>query len=410
MFQGEQERKDTMGEVVIVRNKDYYDITLVNGKTMSINLAEGNRYVLGVSHKKLTKIPNYFGPNDIPSMLMAFAFDYCTTEYEEKVREYADRLISLPNYPYKVKNFIFKDILTKCNYTRNSDIDWKFYINALKDIYSKQETKEYFEKAIERGCCCNFSSFYNIITFNVQDYYPNIYHAQFLKDKRYNEFSDFIKCSKIKAFREGVKGILKREEEKQKLCDSLEKTISDFCGGMNYYEASSLIGVYVQSQENATNKIDTLINNCLACLDLKKSLGIDYQFTNIERDYQKLYIMANKNAWVKDDEYFSTKQSQAYDKLHFKDEKFETFIPTTREQLAEYGFAFNNCLNEWEWNSRLCRDPFYCVIIVSKETKTPLVCVDIVKRLSSEWRIDQYYGKSNTIISDQELLAFREAF
>ncbi len=396
-----------MGEVVIVRNKDYYDITLANGKTMNINLAENDRYVLGVSHKRLVRLPNYFGPDDMPTLLMSFAFGYCAKRFEEKVREYADRLISLPNYSFRVKNFVFKDIV--CNIRRDRYIDWKFYINALKDIYSKPEVKEYFEAELQKCCPSNFSSIYNTISFNLQEYYPTPSHAQYLKDKGYNKSSDFINCSKVKAFREGVKGILKRENERQKLYDNLKKMIGDFCGGMDYYEASSIVGISLSWRDSAVRKIDELIANCNACLDLKARLGIDYQFTNIERDYQKLYIMANKNAWVEDNKHFGLKQSQAYDKLHFENEKFETFIPTTREQLAEYGFAFNNCLNKWEWDNRLRYGYYYCVIILSKETKRPLVCVDIGAGRNG-WLIDQYYGKNNSSIYDEELLAFRAAF
>lgn len=398
-----------MGEVVIVRNKDYYDITLKNGKTMSISLAENDRYVLGVSHKKLTRMPNYFEQYDIPTFLMSCAFGHYVGRYEKKVREYADRLISLPNYSYDIKNYVFRDIADKCN-RNNATIDWRFYINALKEIYSKPKMKERFEAEIQNCFPKKFSSLYITLTFDIINYYPNIYHAQFLKDNSYIQSSDFIKCSKIKVFREGVKGILKKEEEKQKFYDSLKKAISDFCGGMDYYEASSLTGISVAFRENATRKIDTLIQYCLSCLDLKERLGIDYQFTNFERDYQMLYIMANKDAWAEDNKYFGAKQTQAYDRLHFENEKFETFIPTTREQLAEYGFAFNNCLNKWEWDKRLRQDQYYCVIVLLKETKTPLVCVDIGKRSDSWWYIDQYYGKSNTTINDNELLAFKNAF
>ena len=220
-----------MGEVIIVRNKDHYDITLTNGKTMSISLAEDDRYVLGVSHKRLIRIPNYFEHNSIPNLLMSFAFGYCTERYEKQVREYADRLISLPNYSYEVKNYVFKDIAGQCSFNR--DIDWKFYINALKDIYSKPKLKERFEEEMRScGFRKDFSSVYASITFNIEDYYSNPY-VQYLKDHGYNKFPDFIKCSKVKAFREGIKGILKKEEEKQKLCDSLKKAISDFCGGMD---------------------------------------------------------------------------------------------------------------------------------------------------------------------------------
>lgn len=394
-----------MGEVIIVRNKDYYNITLENGKTMSISLADGDKYVLGVSHKRLTKMPKYFQQWDMPNVLMSFAFGFYTENFEEKVREYADRLISLPNYSYRVKNFIFRDIVYNANRCR--DIDWKFYINALKDIYSKPEMKERFEEELSKYQ--TFSFLYTALTFNLQEYYPNPSHAEFLKDNGYDNSSDFIKCSKIKAFREGVKGILKKEDERAKLCESLKKTISDFCGGMDYWEASSLIGVYIQAQKRALEEISQLINKCLGCLDIKKRLNIDYQFTNIERDYQRLEIMMNKNAWVEDNKYFSAKQSQAYNKLHFENEKFETFIPTTREQLAEYGFAFNNCLNKWEWTNRLRYDYYYCVIVLSKETKKPLVCVDIDADRNG-WHIDQYYGKNNTTIYNEELIAFKAAF
>ena len=398
-----------MEEVIIVRHKDHYDITLTNGKTMSISLAEDDRYVLGVSHKRLKRMPDYFNHNDIPALLMSFAFGYYTERYEKKVREYADRLISLPNYSYEVKNYVFKDIADQCAHSYNADIDWKFYINALKDIYSKPKLRERFEEEMRSCFRKDFSSTYAAIVFNIEDDYSNSY-IQYLKDHGYHKSPDFIKCSKVKAFREGVKGILKREEEKQKLCDSLKKAISDFCGGMDYYEASSLIGLSVFVREYISDKIETLTQYCLSCLELKKQLGIDYQFTNIERDYQKLFIMANKNAWVDDNVYFGEKQSQAYDKLHFENKKFETFVPTTREELAEYGFAFNNCLNKWEWENRLRYDNYYCVIVLSKETKEPLVCVDIKKHSNSPWTVDQYYGKSNTNITNKDLLAFKEAF
>ena len=397
-----------MGEVIIVRNKDHYDITLTNGKTMSISLAEDDRYVLGVSHKRLKRMPDYFNHNDIPALLMSFAFGFYNEWYEKQVREYADRLISLPNYSYEVKNYVFKDIADKCALSDN--VDWKFYINALKDIYSKPKLKERFEEAIQSGFRKDFSSLYNTITFDIQEYYPNPYHFKYLKDHRYHQSPDFIKCSKIKVFRESIKGILRKHEEKEILFNTLREAVSNFCGGMDYFEASSLIGIFVNSQEKAIDKIEELIRTCLSCLELKNKLGIDYQFTNIERDYQKLFIMANKDAWKEDNKYFGEKQSQAYDKLHFENEKFETFVPTTREELAEYGFAFNNCLNKWEWNSRLSRNDYYCVIVLSKETKNPLVCVEVYKHSDTPWTINQYYGKNNTPIKDEDLLAFKEAF
>ena len=398
-----------MGEVVIVRNKDYYEITLTNGKTMNISLAEDDKYVLGVSHKRLTRMPNYFNHNDIPTLLMECAFGFYNERYEKQVREYADRLISLPNYSYEIKNYVFKDIADQC--VRSHSIDWKFYINALKDIYSKPKLKECFEEAIQTCFPKDFSSLYSILTFDIEDYYPNPYYIRYLKNHGYNQSSDFIKCSKIKAFREGIKGILKKQEEIQTFFNTLKEAVSNFCGGMDYEEASSLTGIFVGSREYTLDKIEKLIRNCLSCLEYKERLGIDYQFTNIERDCQKLYIMANKDAWKEDNKRFGAKQLQAYDKLHFENEKFETFVPTTREELAEYAFAFNNCLNGWEWSNRLCYNWYYCVIVLSKETKKPLVCVDVGEnRVTSRWAIDQYYGKSNTIIKDEDLLAFKEAF
>ena len=72
-------------------------------------------------------------------------------------------------------------------------------------------------------------------------------------------------------------------------------------------------------------------------------------------------------------------------------------------------YFVNNCLNKWEWTNRLRYDYYYCVIILSKETKKPLVCVDINADRNG-WSIDQFYGKNNSTIYNEELLAFKEAF
>lgn len=396
----------------ITRNRDLYEVDC-DGKKMRISLKPDNMYVIGFSKKLLKNPSTRFSGKDMPHILSCMALGIYIHQAKE-IREYADRLISLPNYSFEIKNFAFKAI-TDSLYN-DLKVDWKYYVNALKDIYSDESTRAFFENnASLLDPYAGFESFdtlYKKSKFKLGNYYSEevvdkIKEAMILNTSISNSFIDYT-CQ-FKAFREGVKGIYKRIKESEEMLKKCRNLLSNLCGGIDYDEASELTNIVIitsGSDFNFNNKVGTLVRKCRDCVNLKEKLGIDYKFTNFDRDYNTLTEMYNKQQWERDNVRFSSHQT-GEPLLAFETEKYKTFIPTTRQELNEIGQYFNNCANGYEWDTRLCCRKYYLVTVISKESNNPVACVDIYKY---DKTIGQFLGKNNTYIQNPALLAFREAF
>lgn len=396
----------------ITRNRDLYEVDC-DGKKMRISLDSEDMYVIGFSKRRLKKPSTSFNGHDMPYILSLIALGFSIPRAKE-IREYADRLISLPNYSFEIKNFAFKAIVDSL-YNLH-EVDWKYYVNALKDIYSDESRREFIEG---NGYILNpyvgfafFDTLYKKSKFKLENHYSEevvakIKEAMILNSSISNSFIDYT-CQ-FKAFREGVKGIYKRVKECEEMLEKCRNLLSNLCGGIDYEEASELTNIAIitsGSDFNFNNKIGNLVGKCRDCVNLKEKLGIDYKFTNFERDYNTLTEMYNKQQWERDNVRFSSHQT-GEPLLAFETEKYKTFIPTTRQELNEIGQYFNNCANGYEWDTRLCCRKYYLVTVISKESNNPVACVDIYKY---DKTIGQFLGKNNTYIQNPALLAFREAF
>ena len=139
----------------------------------------------------------------------------------------------------------------------------------------------------------------------------------------------------------------------------------------------------------------------------------NYKLTNLDRDYEALKMRYEEERTKVDNAFFKKNQTK-YD-LHFENDDFEIYVPTSREELAEIGKTFSNCANGWEWNRRLSGGRYYLVVVQDKATKTPLVCCDI----ENPWEeahlsISQYlaYGNDevNKSFKDQTIVSKLTSF
>lgn len=112
---------------------------------------------------------------------------------------------------------------------------------------------------------------------------------------------------------------------------------------------------------------------------------------HIEEKFDVMLDMLKEEKVKNENRYFSENQNKL--SLQYEDDEYKIYVPQSRQELSTFGQYFNNCLNGHEWNTYLSTAERYVVIVVDKETDTPVVCCDIDVDTN---HIIQYLGKNNS--------------
>lgn len=397
----------------ITRTYDIYTIRKNDGKKVVISLTENDYYIKGVSGRKINSVPKdigYIGDSLAKYSLRRTWGDPVVVN----VTEYANRLISLSDYDFEVRDKFFCLLERTLIYRQDDRCNWKRCIKELKDICSSQEKQDAFIKTFNDNVDGNYynydlSDYLNEKEFNVSKFYSDEALTFFSHNLNRNNYLILRKYSmKYKAYREAIKHLVKQELKNEKVLEEMKKKLFELCGGnMGYDEIRDLYNINVEKRSSYSFEynVRNLSAKTHEIEDAIKFLNIDYQITNIERDYEQLIMMRFEKQCEEDNKFF--KEHQNVPHLNYENEKYKIYIPTSREELGTIGNYFSNCANGWEWNNRLRYGNYYLVVVVDKEADEFRVCVDIDKKNK---KISQYLGRSNCTINDKSLLDFEKEY
>ena len=131
----------------------------------------------------------------------------------------------------------------------------------------------------------------------------------------------------------------------------------------------------------------------------------DYKIENINRAHADLE--ARYNVEITDAENRKFAKAQTSHNLFYENDRYYTRVPLTRDECAEIGNHFHNCVNSFEWRTYLRNGERHLVVVCDKVTDEMLVCVDIN---SDDLTINQFYGDYNAPIHNDELCDFRSDY
>lgn len=350
----------------IIREKDDYTFVLNNGKQAKFNFV--SKIKIGISGKQVKKL-DYKG-----SLLSALTSYNCS----DTRREVCDRLISLP-IDFRRKECIISNFYGEYDYQYALD-NWKKFVK-----YARSSE----EKSFNEWCA----------TEEIKTLFPKVQCAEFLEIITgniigYNYYFPLIKKYKllVKKLLDIDKKMLDVKNNRAILLDG--KTEKEICKkyGINFENMRYMFSSEVSTIFHKFQEIDNLI----------KKLGLtDYVVTDIEQSIRDLTSALNE----KDNEQFSKFQSEG--NLDYENEHYKIIVPKSRENLANYGQFFHNCLNGFEWDNFLsCRER-YATIVYSKKEKKPVVCMDIEVQTRT---IRQYLGVCNTSIGNTQLREFKKEY
>lgn len=392
------------------RTKDCYTITLDNGISYSIDLATGTLYgKMGKPVKNRASYMSYVN-NFTEKLFEYYRFAKAgMSGINFPNRELVDRIISLPETfidDSLKESFICAVINNYSGLTRDKERlnhCWKVFMDMIKN--HKDEIKncvyQYRSNTFE-GIIDRYECFCTLKKYGLEKLFEYFFEYGRCFEKKY--FSH-------KAYREALKHIInnKYDEAKEKIAEFFgtdDKDILRDVYGISFY-------TYDYSRAiRTTNGLMRDIADYIAYLGLE-----NYKLTNLERDYEALKMQAAEEEKKRDNEFFKANQTK-YD-LYFEDDIFETYVPTSREELEEIGNWFNNCANAWEWHHRLSRGTYCLVVVRDKSTKSPLVCCDIENPSKDSYlRISQYLAYNNNEVKNhfkemavvQQLMAFRQKY
>lgn len=394
------------------RTKDCYTITLDNGISYSIDLATRTLYgKMGKPVKNRAPYMSSYVNNFIERL-----FEYhrlakagFSTNINFPNREVIDRIISLPEtlIDDRLKeSFIEAAINNYSWFTRDKEKlnhYWKVFMDMIKN--HKDEIKNFtnqhysvtFEEMINRyECYCTLKK------YGLEKLLEYFFKSGNCFEKKY--FSH-------KAYREALKHINsnKYDEAKEKIAELFGTDDVDIL--RDVYG----IAFHTYNYSRAIGNINYLMRQIIeymAYLNLE-----NYKLTNLERDYEALKMQTAEEERRRNNEFFKANQTK-YD-LHFEDDTFETYVPTSREELEEIGKWFNNCANAWEWHHRLSNGNYCLVVVKDKSTKSPLVCCDIVNQSKDNYfTISQYLTYNNKEVKDyfkeiavvKQLMEFKQKY
>lgn len=360
----------------IDRKYNKYIFAFDNGKLASVDV-ESKEYI-GVTGKTVKTIPTSI-PDNFKGLLrdmMYYGFDRCG-------KIYVDRIISMTDISITTK-INFSLIVSKFWYDSNWYTEnWKTIIKIIRDCDKSHNYPlgHEFYNIIMRERIKDIIVKYNLesIADYIDPNYPNFLHIKAFRSAiRHLAINPYIKAQ------EAVKNMLN--------CDD-ERIIAERYG-------------IKFTKYNVKSEINKLYTKMQQITEYLKYMNInDYQFSNIERDYNDIKTMYETNKTEIDNRKFSENQTKY--NLEYSDENYHVFVPTSRSDLANIGRSFNNCANSWEWQHRLSYGKYLLVVIRDNKTNFNRVCCDIE---TETLKIDQYKGKNNYNIHDESLKEFKQKY
>lgn len=366
----------------ITRNRDRYDITVVTEgkpeKHAYYDISTNEK--IGISGKAVQSLR--YDEGILLNILMGYYMN-------AQVREFCDRLISLPFFDLNKKNYICRNGIASWNIPEEIKIildNWKEFLEYAK----ADEIGQYFS---------------TYITMKKRsrdlDWIQDEEIKQMILHRSFDYVNAFITlANKYKSFRKALNQQINRKIKidlnRQKVFDMLgvnEETLaSDY--GFRCYDVKSCV----------SDKIYSLMRDYEWADKMMTDMQItDYEITDIKAALRDLQSMKEG----RENELFAARQKNA--NLEYENDEFKIFVPTSRGDLAKYGSYFNNCLNGHEWNCYLSDGARYAVIVIDKTIDRPVICVDIDCK---DRKIHQYLKQFNRCLgkNDTRYRAFRTEY
>lgn len=366
---------DTIISITRIRNT--YIIGLDTGKHITAYLEEPFR-IVGISGKELSSRPKQI------SERIGDAFYGAVLGHRDLIyREYADRIISLPDISIKVKVFAL-DCLFFYEWAIDTLPAWKDVLTVLRKWNTNPDNLpnvERLKNLVERELIANVLEQYGLARF-----------ASLITPS----LRPYIKS--CKAFRSAL-----RYAATDRFAEPQAK-VKEFLN-VDEIELLHLFGIYFQ-RYNAENEIREVCRKMLRIIEILDRLEItDYKIENINRAYAELE--ARYNVEITDAENCKFAKTQTSHNLFYENDRYYTRVPLTRNECAEIGNHFHNCVNAYEWRTYLRCGKRHLVVVCDKVTDEMLVCVDIN---SDNLTINQFYGAYNETIHNDELCDFRSNY
>lgn len=374
-----------MSIVNIERNRNKYTFTFDNGKVASVDLDNRETPYIGVSGKAVKNFPSSI--QGILKTLLSDAVSWHRSSFRGK--EYIDRTISLPDVSLSVKCDFFVLLYDEAGNHEWMNAHWGEIVALMRD-YST------------RGARVDFRSIYSKI--NDKKIIDLLAKYNMEECEKYllpmlNRHNDFIHFLEIKAFRAAIRNACKDKYEKS------HKAVIELFGCDNPDTLAETFGIRFL-RHDINRAVENVFYTMANAEELVRLMGYEnYQYTNIERDYQNLKTTYEREKTEIENRNF--RKNQMKYNLHFQYGDYEIFVPTTREELAKIGNTFHNCANGWEWDNRLKRGQYALVVVRNSNTEEMKVCVDICL---STLEIGQYYKEYNGTVTGRPLLKFKEQY
>lgn len=361
----------------ITRNRNTYVIDLDTGKHITAYLEEPFR-IVGISGKKLSSRPRQI------SERIGDAFYGAVLEHRDLIyREYADRIISLPDISIQVKVFAL-DCLFFDEWAIDTLPTWKDVLTALRkwntnpDNLPKVNRLKYL---VERELTANVLEQYDLARF--ASLIP-----PFLRP--------YIKS--CKAFRSAL-----RHAATDRFAEAQAKVKELF--NVDEAELFLVFGISFRRYD-AEAEIREVCRKMSRIVEILDRLEItDYKIENINRAHADLE--ARYNVEITDAENRKFAKAQTSHNLFYENDRYYIRVPLTRDECAEIGNYFYNCVNSYEWNTYLRCGERHLVVMCDKATDEMLVCIDID---SDNLTIQQFYGVYNIPVQNDELCGFRSDY
>lgn len=361
----------------ITRNRNTYVIDLDTGKHITAYLEEPFR-IVGVSGKELSSRPKQI------SERIGDAFFGAVLGHRDLIyREYADRIISLPDISIKVKVFTL-DCLFFYDWGIGTLPAWKDVLTVLRKWNTNPDNLPNVERLsylVERE-----------LTANVLEQYGLARFASIITPS----LRPYIKS--CKAFRSAL-----RSAANDRFAEAQAKVKELF--NADEAELFMLFGISFR-RYNAEAEIREVCRKMSRIVEILDRLEItDYKIENINRAHADLETRYNVEITEAENRKFA--KAQTSHNLFYENDRYYIRVPLTREECAKIGNHFHNCVNAFEWRTYLRNGERHLVVVCDKATDEMLVCVDID---SDTLTINQFYGDYNAPIHNDELCDFRSDY
>lgn len=365
--------------IAITRERNKYTFSLDNGKVASVDLDNHIHPFIGVSGKETKNIPS-----SIRGIMGTILENACHhyNDYTFTNKEYIDRIISLPDISLNIKELYIKMIYNCRADNTWFNAEWRGIIEMIRKD-EQEQNERYFDLfvVIEQAKVQKLLAKYNLEDCSE---WIDLYHLDYLE---------------IKAFRSALRTACKDKYEKAR------RAVMELFETEDENRLEENFGIHFERYDKRYH-VRKLYDLMTRAEVYREKIGLtDYQYTNIERDYEALRARYEQEKTRIDNEFFARNQRKY--NLSFESGNYKIFVPTSREELFEIGKYFCNCANTWEWENRLSRGRYALVVVTMKNTGNYRVCCDICL---PDLTISQYLGQYNNRVDTEALLTFKQKY